>query len=77
MKKLVLAIALILTGSIVFAADSPAPSVADIAKKEKERREKAKPTKTFTNEDVENFKAKHADETQTAPADTNAPVQQA
>src|SRR5213593_1182148 len=71
MKKLVVAIALIFAGSILFADDSA--NLADMAKKEKERRAKAKPTKTLTNDDVDQYKAKHADESQTAPAsDQNA-----
>jgi hypothetical protein len=34
-------------------------SLVDVAKKEKERREKTKPTKTFTNQDIQDFKTKN------------------
>jgi hypothetical protein len=34
-------------------------SLVDVAKKEKQRREKTKPTKTFTNQDIQDFKTKN------------------
>ena len=57
MKKLwfQLGLMLIFFVGVSLAADS----LAELAKKEKERRAKMKATKTFTNQDIEDYKAKH------------------
>lgn len=61
----------LLTGTLVYCQTQTAPSaggdssLVKAAKKERERREKlktsAKPTKSFTNQDIEEFKAKNKD----------------
>lgn len=61
----------ILTGTLVYCQTQTAPAAAGdsplvrAAKKERERREKLKasekPTKSFTNQDIEEFKAKNKD----------------
>lgn len=51
--------ALISVFILVFIAAAVASDVADVAKKEKERRAKTTAKKTYTNQDVDDYKKKH------------------
>lgn len=56
MKKILVSLVVFLFASVTFAA---ADTLAEAAKKEKERRAKiAKPARVITNQDIEDFKAK-------------------
>ncbi len=66
----------LLTGTLVYCQTQTAPAAGDsplvrAAKKERERREKlktsTKPTKSFTNQDIEEFKAKNKDADKSSP----------
>ena len=71
MKRLVLnvGVMLIFVVGLSFAEDSP---LVKAAKREKERRAKVKSEKTFTNKDIEDFKAKNKDSEPDAQGENQA-----